>query len=226
MAGTEGSKIMYIDAFFTEGKNHLVIAPSGGGKTLIALQFMLSCATKGKKCIFLATNEPALEIVEGAGRLGLPLNEFCEKGKVSLYNISYTKLFDLSPKGFNEVLKQLEREILLKEDFGPGSCLVIDTIDGLLPYSVPLDIRIDFYRFLLNYLEDKKYTVLLTATPMLGEFLSQYVHTLIEIRLIRKEGATKRVLTIRKRRWSLEDPDKKYILELKRGEGLVAYLEE
>ncbi|RLE82766.1 MAG: hypothetical protein DRJ51_00360 [Thermoprotei archaeon] len=213
-----------LESLLSENRVHLLTAPPGGGKTIFALQFLLNGVLKDERAAYFITNESLLSLSTGSKAFGWPLEEFQKKDMLIVYYTPFSRLwrnFEYSPKNFEQVVQAIK--VTLESERKPVKRIAIDSLDGLLPLSIPTEARIDFYRRLIEVLEENsKYTCLLTASPMLGEFLAHYVHAFFEIKIARTGGNIRRTLVVRKIRWSESGLERQsFTLTLVPGVGFV-----
>ena len=75
-----------IEGGFPKGRSVLVTGEPGTGKTIFSLQFLGEGLARGEKGIYVAADEPPLDILEQAASLGWDFEKHIEKKELAILN--------------------------------------------------------------------------------------------------------------------------------------------
>jgi len=180
----------------------LISGPSGVGKTVLALQFMVEGARKGENGLFFAFEESQEQLYRNAESFGWQLRELVKEGKV--------KLICSVP----EELKAEEHYKRIKDivEAAHVKRFVIDSLSALERIYAPNKFR-EFVIGLNVYLKNKGVTSLITDTistlldvsEITESNLSTMADNVILIKYVEVEGKIKRALAVIKARASEHD---------------------
>ncbi len=116
-----------------EGDSMLLAGPSGGGKTVLGIQYIAEGLKNGEPCIVAMFEELPNEYLQRAASFGFKLDKFVEDG---LLELIYLRPLDLSVDETVHEIVNTVKEIGCKR-------LVIDSLVGLEMALAP-DFRTDF----------------------------------------------------------------------------------
>jgi len=200
--GIEGMDAL-LQGGLPSGRTHMIAGEPGTGKTTMSLQFLMSGAQKGDRCLYITIDEKPEQIIANAKSLGWDLNCLLEKGTLSFLDLTgyFGSRRVLSGRyNFDHIIDNIVGFI---EDKAIQR-LAIDPITPLL-FSVQNHPDITYYiRKLIFKLEDFTDCTSLLVSPIpvgthqlsihgMVEFLTSGVIQLSQKKLVR-------ILTIRKMR--------------------------
>ncbi|MGI8509931.1 MAG: RAD55 family ATPase [Gemmatimonadaceae bacterium] len=184
------------------GDSLLISGPTGGGKTIIATQFIAAGVNAGECAVMAVFEEHPETYIARAQSLGFDVRDMMDRGKL---DIIYLRPLDLS---VDETLREIEDRV---NRIG-ATRVVIDSLTGFeiaLAPSFRQDFRESFYRMIqaltelnitvLSTLETTDATDYLRFSPYNISFLSDDV---IAMRYIELEGELRTVLGVIKMRGS------------------------
>ena len=143
------------DQGYFRGSGILVSGAAGGGKTTLAASFADATCKRGEKCLFLAFEESADQLIRNMRSIGIDLQFWIDKGLLSIQAHRPT-LF-----GIEEHLMTIYK---LTKRFAPKA-IVIDPITNFLSIGAPWEVKSLLTR-VLDQIRGIGATVLLTSlTP-------------------------------------------------------------
>ena len=177
------SKTVDFKNLFLENRTHLLSGSPGSGKTIFSIQFLLDGIAQNMNVTYISTIERLKDIIEGLRHIGIPLQEYVESEKFLAYTIlMYKDLIELPSKPIVDTVRELIRQHIIQTCLKYSvKRLVIDTLDGLLPRTLPLETRVDICRLVMDELKDNNITFLATTSRLLGDLLSEYFDIHYEI---------------------------------------------
>lgn len=184
------------------GDSLLISGPTGGGKTIIATQFIAAGVNAGECAVIAVFEEHPETYIARAQSLGFDVRDMMDRGKL---DVMYLRPLDLS---VDETLREIEDRV---KALG-ATRVVIDSLTGFeiaLAPSYRQDFRESFYRLLqsltemnitvLSTLEAAEGTDYLRFSPYNISFLSDDI---VAMRYIELEGQLRTVLGVIKMRGS------------------------
>jgi circadian clock protein KaiC len=198
--GTRGLDLMLRDGVY-EGSTTLVAGASGTGKTTAALHFFAEGVKRNERCLYIATEEPTVQLTAYGEKFGWNMDEFLDKGS--------GKIVHLSPESFNAEQQFQCMKTTLK-DFKPSRFV----IDCLSPFktALPRERYAQQLRSLVSHLKADGVTSFVialgepaSATTETG--LSTLVDNIIFLRYVEIESVLRRSLVVIKARMTAHDND-------------------
>ena len=180
----------------------LVSGPSGVGKTVMAMQFVVEGARRGQKGLFFAFEESQEQLFRNAESFGWGLRDLVKEEKIKLI-CSVPE--ELNPEEHYKRIRDIIEGVQVKR-------FVIDSLSALERIYVPNKFR-EFAIGLNVYLKNKGVTSLITDTistlldvsKMTESNLSTMADNVILIKYVEVEGHIKRALAVFKARASRHD---------------------
>ena len=148
---------------YPKGKGILVTGVSGSGKTIFGLHFIHKCCADGKKCVMIASEETAEDVLHQAEMLGLDLAKYYENGQFVIervYEIRSHKTEQMVEYGLTQFGSAFEGpeiiELTLLADYVPEGTevVVLDNIGVFTFRSTVQEFREQFDA--LNYILFKR----------------------------------------------------------------------
>ncbi len=198
--GIPGIDIMMAGGVF-KGSTSLVEGPSGAGKTILGLQFLVEGATSGDKGLYLSFEEPSRQLIGTAEGFGWPMREYQSKGLVA-FSAHYPDHYSL------EALVAEAKSLF--ECQNPARVV----IDGLSAVRRTLseDDYLQWIKSVNSLAKKHKATSIFTASaePFGTESTSSvwmFMDNVISLRNVELESELKRSLIIFKARGTKHDRD-------------------
>ena len=119
------------------GTSTVIMGPAGAGKSALTSQYVFAAAQRGEKSAMFLFEESKASLLNRANSLGLPLQEFVEKGLIKIRQVDPAQL---QPGEFAHLVRLAVEEDGIR-------VLVIDSLNGYLN-AVPEE------RFLLLHLHE------------------------------------------------------------------------
>ncbi|MGB8215691.1 MAG: ATPase domain-containing protein [Candidatus Methanoperedens sp.] len=157
---------------YPRARTMFVTGTTGSGKTILGIHFIHQGCLDNKKCVLLATEESAEDIIVQSESLGLPLTEYYEKGILKI-----DRIYEERTKYASEVFKygienfeELQSNIFGLLDRIPGDTeiVVIDNIGVFTLNMTPNDFRAQFDA-LISGLTKKNVTSMLIMDSVADE---------------------------------------------------------
>ncbi len=134
-----------LDGGYPTGRSILVIGESGSGKTLLCLHFIKQACIDGRKCIYVATEEIAEDLVMQSESIGCSLQEYLETGLLTIrrvYEKRAQNVEDILEFGIEEIdSKRCSLLDLAKELDNGCEVAVIDNIGVFALHMSPHEFR-------------------------------------------------------------------------------------
>ena len=180
----------------------LVSGPSGVGKTVMAMQFVVEGARRDQKGLFFSFEESQEQLFRNAESFGWGLRDLVKEEKIKLI-CSVPE--ELNPEEHYKRIRDIIEGVQVKR-------FVIDSLSALERIYVPNKFR-EFAIGLNVYLKNKGVTSLITDTistlldvsKMTESNLSTMADNVILIKYVEVEGHIKRALAVFKARASRHD---------------------
>jgi circadian clock protein KaiC len=154
------------------GRPTLVCGGPGCGKTLFAMQFLVSGATRfGEPGVFMSFEEPSDDLAKNVASLGFDLNELIAGGKMAMDTVIVERS-ELEESGEYDL-----EGLFLRLDFAIRSVgarrVVLDTIESLFSgFNNQAILRAELRR-LFRFLKDRGVTVVITGERGEGQLTRQ-----------------------------------------------------
>jgi circadian clock protein KaiC len=185
------------------GTSNLILGPSGTGKSAIAHQCAIASAERGEKVLIFAFDENKETILRRTGKLGMPLAENIEAGRIVLEQVDPT---EIPPGEFSHRIKEEVEKNEIR-------MLILDSLIGYLqamPDERFLSIQL---HELLTYLSQQGVVSILTVAQhgLIGQMQAPFdvtylADTVILMRYFETSGRVKKAISvIKKRSGSHED---------------------
>ncbi len=126
-----------LGAGIDRGTSTVIMGPAGAGKSALTTQYVVAAARRGEKSAMFLFEESMASLLNRAASLGLPMEEFVDKG---LINVRQVDPAQLQPGEFAHLVSEAVEEDGIR-------LLVIDSLNGYLN-AVPEE------RFLLLHLHE------------------------------------------------------------------------
>ena len=181
---------------FYRGSTILISGTAGTGKTSFATKFAESACKRGERCLYLAFEESANQIVRNMKSIGTDLSPWVKKGKLK-FHASRPTLYGLE--------MHLVTIHNLISDFKPR-IVIVDPVSNLTAVGTSVEVKSVLTR-LFDYLKASHVTTLLTDLVHFGsglertnEEISSLIDTWVLLRDIEINGERNRGLYILKSR--------------------------
>lgn len=199
--GTRGLDKMVGGGFYS-GSTTLVEGPSGAGKTILALHFLVDGARQGQKGLYMSFEEPTQQLLMTGAGFGWPMKELLDRGTVTISS-HYPDNYSL------EALMVEARELFQQKR---PKRVVIDSLTAVRRV-LSADEYVQWVKSINSLAKSQDVTSLLTAStePVGRETSSSDVWMLtdnvISLKNVEVESALKRSLVIFKARGTNHDRD-------------------
>ncbi|HYP87071.1 MAG TPA: circadian clock protein KaiC [Polyangiaceae bacterium] len=180
---------------FFRGSGVLVSGTAGTGKSSLAASFAAAACARGERCLYLALEEPASQVVRNMRSIGLQLQPLVDQGLLTIVAARPTLL------GLEQHLVSIHAAI---ERTRP-KVLVIDPISSLIFGDNSREVKSMLIR-LFDYLKLKGITSVFTSLSPPGGLeeteigVSSLIDSWIEVREVDRAGERNRALYILKSR--------------------------
>ncbi|MCI4465248.1 MAG: recombinase RecA [Thermoproteus sp.] len=215
---------------FIRGRTYLISGETGTGKTLISLTFLLQGALKfGEPGIYVSVDETYEQLVMGAKRFGWDLEDLRAKGLIEVLVPEMDLIERLREKDPTAIAKSLIASLRDYVVALNAQRLVIDPIAPLVTLDKDVQVLREYIRVLVMGIEREIGTtnIVTTEIPSGSAAISRYgVEEFLAAGVLvtgiarTREGNFKRVLFIRKMRWSPVQPGL-YEFDIVPKEGVV-----
>ncbi|HEX7666641.1 MAG TPA: circadian clock protein KaiC [Polyangiaceae bacterium] len=180
---------------YFRGSSILVSGTAGTGKSGLVAAYVRAACERGERCIYLALEEPAAQVVRNMRSIGIDLQPYVERGLLQI--ISTRPSF----YGLEQHLVSLYADI---ERFKPRS-IVVDPISSWVEHGNAVEVKAMLVR-LFDYLKMKRITGLFTylsgptglEETVVG--VSSLIDTWIELRDLEAAGERNRAMYVLKSR--------------------------
>jgi circadian clock protein KaiC len=215
---------------FIRGRTYLISGETGTAKTLTALTFLIQGALKyGESGIYISVDETYEQFVEGARRFGWDIEDLRARGLIEILVPEMDIVERIREKDPTAIAKSLVASIREYVYALNAQRLVIDPIAPLVSLDKDVQVLREYIRVLVMSIEREIGTtnIITTEIPSGSGAISRYgveefLATGVFIMGIGKtrDGSFKRVMFIRKMRWSPVHPGI-YELEIVPKVGIV-----
>ncbi len=187
------------------GSTTALLGAPGAGKTMLGLSFLVEGAKQGQKGIYFGFYEPPPRLIEKAGQIGTPLEEYVKKGLIEL----------IWQPPLEHMLDSIAEQLLekVREHPLPRRRLFVDGIEGFRAASVYPDRMPRFLSAFCNQLRTTDVTALVSEElalfrpqiEMPNPELANVVETVILLRYVELKSQLYRLISIMKMRESRYD---------------------
>lgn len=195
-SGIEYLDVMLEGKGFFRGNSVLISGTAGTGKSSICAHFADATCQQGERCLYLAFEESANQIIRNMRSIGIDLEPSVKQGLLSIQALRPT---------FYSLEMHLIKMHQLVQDFQP-TVVIIDPITNLT-YSGNLIQVKSFLMRLIDFLKTRQITTLLTSLTSNGNHLEQtdvgvssLMDTWMMLRDIESNGERNRLLYLLKSR--------------------------
>jgi circadian clock protein KaiC len=145
-----------------KGRPTLVCGPTGSGKTLLAMEFLVRGAMQfDEPGVFMAFEETAKDLTQNMASLGFDLKDLIARKKI-IVNFVYVERTEIEENGEYDLEGLFIRLGRAIDSIG-AKRVVLDTIESLFSgLPNPLILRAELHR-LFRWLKEKGVTVIITA---------------------------------------------------------------
>lgn len=149
---------MFEGGGYFRGSSVLVSGPAGTGKSSLAAHFASAVCRGGRRCLYLAFEESAAQIVRNMRSIGLDLEPFVRKGVLRIHAQRPTAL------GLEAHLVTVHRLI---DDWEPAA-VVLDPVGNLTAIGSDLEVKLMLGR-LLDFMKARDITAVATVLTAAGD---------------------------------------------------------
>lgn len=222
----------FLGGGFIRGKTYLIAGETGAGKTIFSIQFLLTGATQyGEPGVYVAIDEPTDQLLKGLKRFGWDIEPLIRAGLLKFLDMRthFSKIYlkderrRIEPKFIIESILNVVKKAKAKR-------LVIDPIAPLIYGGSPDDVLYvrEFLREMVFALEriGTLTTVMTSEVPTGSKQLSRFgveeflASGIIVLGLEEIKGDIRRVMYIRKARWTPAKPIK-LVFDIEAGKGIM-----
>jgi KaiC/GvpD/RAD55 family RecA-like ATPase len=158
---------------YPTGRSILIIGESGSGKTLLCLHFIKQACKDGRKCIYIATEEAAEDLLSQSESIDQSLQKYFDSGILTIkrvYEKRAEEVEHILELGIEEIDSKRTSLIDVAKDL-KSDCqtVVIDNIGVFALHMSPYEFRAQMDA--LTYHLNKKQ---ITALLVMDEYANQY----------------------------------------------------
>ena len=150
--GVDALDGLFSNGGYFRGSSVLVSGQAGTGKSSLAAYFAHAAVQRGERCLYLAFEESAQQIVRNMRSIGLDLESGVQKGLLQIHAQRPTRL------GLEAHLMAVHRLI---NGWNP-SVVVLDPVSNLTTIGSPLEVKLMLSR-LLDFMKGLEITALATS---------------------------------------------------------------
>lgn len=175
-----------------KGSVTMISGESGSGKTTLAAAFADAACRRGERCLFLAFEESAAQLIRNMASVGLSLGAWMEQGLLRLHASRPTQL------GLERHLTTIYQDV---EATAPD-VIVVDPITDFTALGTALDVKALIMR-IVDYLKKRQITTVFTSLTHGGledPSVSSLIDNWVALRNIESEAQRDRALFIQKAR--------------------------
>ena len=211
------------------GRTHLVAGETGTGKTIFALQFLVTGAKQFDEAgIYVMVDEEPEELIRGARTLGWDLEELISMRKLSIMTLASDFVEKAREKEMDTVVRSIVRDIELEARRIGATRLVLDPIAPLIPEEERRSKLREYVRKLMMELERRVgCTIIATSeVPTGSNALSRYgveeflAAGVIVLKIEQTLHGYRRRMLVRKMRWTPIRPVE-FDFDIVPGHGIV-----
>jgi len=181
---------------YYRGSSVLVSGGAGTGKSSLAAAFVDAACERGERCLYLASEESAAQLMRNMASIGLDLRQWERSGRLR-FHASRATLFGLE--------QHLVSIHTLVEEFKP-MVVVMDPVTNLNPVGTEAEI-VGMLTRVVDFLKRRGISAVFTSltedgpgNPESGVGISSLMDTWVLLRQVESSGDRKRVLHILKSR--------------------------
>lgn len=207
--GIEGFDVL-VEGGFPRRTINLISGPAGSGKSLFALHYCLTGASRfGEPAMYLVLEETQENVERGMKRFGMASDELKRQGLFFLIDLGELRMM----RGSRNAASFEELQDFLSASLRKGNIrrLVIDSLSAVgLHYSTAEAFREGLFAF-SRFLREEDVTTLLLAESPEGELLTRYgieqflADSFTHLGLEETKGQLRRTITVRKMRFTKHD---------------------
>jgi len=199
---------------YFRGSTILVSGTAGTGKTSIAAHFAAETCRRGERCLFLAFEESASQIIRNMGTIGIDLEPWMKKGRLVL-NTSRP-----SSQGLEMHLLGIHNLVNVHRP----SVVIVDPISNLVAAGIQLDVKSMLTR-LVDYMKMQGITAVFTSLTGAegGSFeytdigISSLMDTWVALWNVAEDGKRRKVLSVLKSRGMEHSDEMKKVVITNKG---------
>jgi circadian clock protein KaiC len=203
---------------YYRGTTVLVSGTAGSGKTSMAAHFAAETCKRGERCLYLAFEESAGQVLRNMRSIGIDLDSHIQKGLLQFRATRPTQ------HGLESHLVEIHK---LVEQFKPN-VVIVDPITNLISTGNETEVKAMLMR-LIDYLKENQITALFTSLTSAGSAaeqtevgISSLIDTWILFREMEVEGERNRGLYVVKSRGMAHSNQIREFLLTSEGVKLVA----
>jgi len=153
----------------------LVTGGPGVGKTILAMQFVNSICSTGRKCLYLATEEAPEDLEAQAEMLGIPLHGYTEDGLLEIIPALAQRMDDVHWQRNRNSPAHLFNKPLAAIKNADSEFLIFDNI-GSYTFETTIGSFREQMDYLVNAIGKKGMTAMLVSDETMDERYSNAVH--------------------------------------------------
>ncbi|MGK2905673.1 MAG: circadian clock protein KaiC [Desulfuromonadales bacterium] len=184
------------DKGYFRGSSILVSGTAGTGKTSLAVHMVNAACGRGERCLYLATEESAEQIIRNGKSIGIDLKQWVNKGLL---------LFHVTRPTYSGLEMHLLNVYKLIKEFRPAVA-VIDPITSLTNIGTQDEVKAMLMR-MIDVMKNNAITTFCTSLTHGSEDMLQtevavtsLIDTWLSVRLVEYNGERTRVLYVLKSR--------------------------
>jgi circadian clock protein KaiC len=214
-----------IQGGFPAGKSYLVTGPSGTGKSIFCMQFVMKGLLDAEKAVYVCVDEKPSDIVEEAGSLGWDWRKHMDDKSLLILDASAYFSARLGTSKEKEVdVQKIVGDLGSYVKRMGATRLVIDPVKPLVEGRESAQISQEHVRTLVHALQNNLGTTnVLTTYPLPGSAEGPEAHLVagvVVLDILQEQGRWVRSLMVRKMRATpLELAERQFSIE--RGKGIV-----
>ncbi|MHB8604689.1 MAG: ATPase domain-containing protein [Thermoplasmatota archaeon] len=137
---------------FISGSTTLAMGPTGTGKTILGLGFVIAAATRGETAVFASFQEDETQLRAITSSLGWQVQPLIDAGRLTLLCVSPVEI-DVD----EHIIKIVETMAASK-----ATCIVIDSVSDLEANAYDEERFVDYMYSLVQYCKDRRLSLFLT----------------------------------------------------------------
>jgi circadian clock protein KaiC len=201
---------MLLGGGIEQGSSTLILGPSGSGKSLVAIQFVMAAIARGEKAIMFSFDEEIGLLLKRFKAMGMDLQAEIDRGNLRIEQLDAA---ELSPGEFAHRVRYLTSEARAKT-------VVIDSLNGYQAAMPEENALILHMHELLQFLNRQGATTILTVAQhgLVGDMktpvdITYLADSVILLRYFEALGKMRRALSvIKKRTGRHEETIREYVI--------------
>jgi circadian clock protein KaiC len=185
-----------------QGSGTLLMGPAGAGKTLLALQFVVSAIERGEKAALFIFDEEIGLLIDRAKLMGIDLEALCSTGNLLIEQVDAA---ELTPGQFTHLVRDCVGRNNVRT-------VLIDSLNGYQSAMLDEQFLILHIHELLQYLNRQGASTLLTVAQhgLVGDMKSPVdvtylADTVILLRYFEAFGQVRRAISVVKKRFGTHE---------------------